>query len=106
MKIIYALLCVAGALLPYSQFIPWVQEHGLNVSLLFRELFSTRVGGFFGMDVLVSSIVVVAFMVAERKQKRIPHSWLAVVALLTVGVSLALPLFLLLREFRDEKKNA
>ena len=72
MKTIYGLLCVAGVLLPYSLFIPWVQDHGLNVSLLGRELFSNRIGGFFGMDVLVSSVVVIAFMLAERKKEKSP----------------------------------
>jgi hypothetical protein len=35
---VYLVLCVVGFLLPYSQFVPWLLEHGLNLSLFCREL--------------------------------------------------------------------
>jgi hypothetical protein len=97
-KNIYLLLCVLGVILPYSQFVPWVMENGLHVGLLFRQLFASRAGGFFGMDVLVSSAVLVVFMRMERKRLAIRFSWLPIVGLCAVGVSLGLPLFLYLRE--------
>jgi hypothetical protein len=53
---VYLVLCVVGFLLPYSQFVPWLLEHGLNLSLFCRELFANRIGAFFGMDVLVSAL--------------------------------------------------
>jgi hypothetical protein len=37
MRRFYLLLAVIGLIVPYSQFIPWVLEHGLNVPLLFTE---------------------------------------------------------------------
>ena len=51
--------CVLGLLLPYSQFVPWLLEHGLNVALLVRELFGNRISAFFAMDVIVSAIVLI-----------------------------------------------
>jgi hypothetical protein len=92
-----------GLLAPYSQFIPWVLEHGLNMPLFVRELFMTRIGGFFGLDVLVSSIVLVVFVTAEGRRLRRHTYWLSIVALLLVGVSLALPFFLYLRELEIEQ---
>jgi hypothetical protein len=53
-KRLYLVLCVAGTLLPYSQFVPFVQEHGLDLRVFFEQLFSNRIGGFFGLDVIVS----------------------------------------------------
>jgi Terpene cyclase DEP1 len=97
-KNIYLLLCVLGVVLPYSQFIPWVMENGLHVGLLFRQLFASRAGGFFGMDVLVSSVVLVVFMRMERKRLAIRFPWLPIVGLCAVGVSFGLPLFLYFRE--------
>ena len=44
---LYLLLCLIGAALPYWKLLPWLIEHGLNVSLLFQELFATRIGAFF-----------------------------------------------------------
>ncbi len=102
-KHIYLVLCVAGAALPLWQVLPWLAEHGLNLELLFRELFSTRIGGFFGMDVMVSAAVLFVFVAAERRRTAIRCWWLPIPATLGVGVSLGLPLFLLLREISLEK---
>lgn len=53
-KWVYVVLCVLGAGLPYSQFIPWVMENGLQMKSFVQQLFANRVGGFFGLDVLAS----------------------------------------------------
>ena len=58
----YLILCVLGIVLPYSQFVPWLLEHGFNISLLFRELFANRISAFFAMDVIVSAIVLIWFI--------------------------------------------
>jgi hypothetical protein len=97
-KSVYLLLCVLGVVLPYSQFVPWVIENGLHIGLLFRQLFASRAGGFFGMDVLVSSVVLVVFMRMERRRLAIRFPWMPIVGLCAVGVSLGLPLFLYFRE--------
>ena len=102
-KIFYLAACVLGIVLPYWQFIPWVIEHGLNLPLFFHELFANRIGGFFGMDVLVSAVALVSFVRAESKRLKVGHVWLAILGILTVGVSLGLPLFLYLRECASEQ---
>jgi hypothetical protein len=91
--------------LPYSQFIPGVIENGPHVGLLFRQVFASRAGGFFGMDVLVSSVVLVVFMRMERKRLAIRFPWLPIVGLCAVGVSLGLPLFLYFRESALEERE-
>jgi hypothetical protein len=103
LKTIYLGLCVLGAVLPYWQFLPWVAANGLTLRLFVQQLFANRIGGFFGMDVLVSSLVLLVFMRAESRKLAIRWRWLPVLALLTVGVSLALPLFLYLRELALEE---
>ncbi len=106
-KALYLLLSVLGIALPYWQFIPWVvAHHGIALSLFFSELFANRVSAFFGMDVLVSALVLVVFMRVEAGRLRIKNRWLPILALLLVGVSLALPLFLYLREVALERKTA
>ncbi len=59
---IYLYLYVLGTVAPYWWFVPWLAAHGLNVPLLLDELFSTRIGAFFGMDVIVSAVVLFTFM--------------------------------------------
>jgi hypothetical protein len=96
----YLSLAVVGAVLPYSQFVPWLVDHGLNLRLLISELFSTRIGGFFGLDVLVSAVVLLGFIRRESALRDVPLRWLPVVATCLIGVSCGLPLFLFLRERR------
>jgi hypothetical protein len=101
-KTLYLALCLAGLLLPYSQFVPWVLQHGLNPALFVRELFANRISAFFGMDVIVSAVALLAFTRIESSRVGIRRRWLVVVAVLTVGVSRAPPLFLYLRELETE----
>jgi len=102
-KTIYFVLCFIGAILPYWQFVPWVRHNGMNAPLFVHELFVNRISAFFGMDVLVSAVVLVAFMRVESRRLKIPRRWLPVLAVLTVGVSLGLPMFLYMREVRLEQ---
>ena len=104
-KAIFLILCVLGTLLPLSQFVPWVIDNGLNMPLFFQELFSTKVGGFFGMDVIVSAVVLFVFIFAEGRRLGMPNLWIPVVATLSVGVSLGLPLFLYMRQSKIEKNT-
>ncbi len=97
-KNVYLFLSVLGIVLPYSQLIPWLLENGPNLGLLVRQLFANRIGGFFGLDVLVSSVVLVGFVRTEGSRLGVRQLWLPILGLLTVGVSCALPLFLYLRE--------
>ena len=97
-KTIYLILCFLGLILTYWQFLPWVAQNGLNMPLFFHQLFANRISAFFGMDVFVSAAALLVFMRMEGPRLHIPGRWIPIVALILVGVSLALPLFLYLRE--------
>jgi Terpene cyclase DEP1 len=101
-KTIYLTLCFLGLLLPYWQFVPWLFEHGLNLSLFWRQLFVNRISAFFGMDVLVSAVALIIFTRVESRRLGIGRRWPPVLATLLVGVSLGLPLFLYMREVQIE----
>jgi Terpene cyclase DEP1 len=94
----YLVCCVLGLALPYSQFVLWLLEHGLNLGLFFRELFANRVSGFFAIDVIVSGIVLIWFIQSEGKRLQVRLLWLPTVGTLIVGVSFGFPLFLFLRQ--------
>jgi len=104
MKLTYLLLCIAGTLLPWSQFGPWLMDNGLNPALLVNEAFSTQISAFAWFDVIVSAAVVLVFVVVEGRRLGVRHLWAPFVAMFTVGVSLALPLFLYLRQIRIEER--
>lgn len=98
LKTVYLLLCFLGLGLTYWQFVPWAAQNGLNMSLFFHQLFANRISAFFGLDVFVSALALVVFMREESSRLRLTGRWLPILALLLVGVSLALPMFLYMRE--------
>jgi hypothetical protein len=65
-------------------------------------LFANQVGGFFGLDVIVSSVALWVFVLVDGRRYRVRHLWAPIAGNLAVGVSLGLPLFLYLRETRLE----
>ncbi|MGF1935803.1 MAG: DUF2834 domain-containing protein [Nostoc sp. ChiQUE02] len=104
LKIIYLLLCALGFVLPYSQFVPFVLEHGLDIKLFFEQLFANKISGFFGMDVIVSSLVLWTFIFWEGTRLKMQNLWVYIVCNLLVGVSLGLPLFLFMRQRQLEQQ--
>jgi hypothetical protein len=95
---VYLILCVLGFVLPYSQFVPWLLDHGLDLGLFFRELFANRVSAFFTVDVILSAIVLIWFIQSEGKRLRMRLLWLPTIGTLIVGVSFGFPLFLFQRQ--------
>jgi hypothetical protein len=100
MKPFYLLCAIAGAIIPYSQFVPWLAEHGPDARGFVAELFSTRIGAFFGLDVIISAAALLAFILWEGRRQNMPMLWAPVAATCLVGVSCGLPLFLYMRERR------
>ena len=101
----YLALCALGVVLPYSQLLPWVAQNGLSPQLFFDDLFANGVSGFFGMDVIVSAVVVCFFAYTEGRRLGLHRLWIPVVAGFAVGVSLGLPLFLYLRQAHLERAS-
>ena len=104
-KRMYVVLCVLGFVAPYYFLLRFVAEHGLRLSLLVNQLFANPITAFFAADVIVSSLVLWVFMCQEIRKRSIKHWWVCIIANLAVGVSLALPLFLLLREIQTERQE-
>jgi uncharacterized protein DUF2834 len=105
MKRIYIVLCVLGFAAPYYFLVRFVAEHGWRLSVLVSQVFANPISAFFAADVLVSSLVLWAFIYQERRKRSLKLWWICIIANLAVGVSLALPLFLLLREIQIEKQE-
>ena len=103
MKYFYGFMCILGTLLPYGVFTPWLIENGLNINLLFSDALQNRIGAFAWVDVILSALVLLTFIWVEGRRKNMNRLWLPTLATLTVGVSLGLPLFLLMREIHMER---
>ena len=103
---VYAALCVPGAILPWWQFLPWLGNHGLNITLFLDNLFANGVSGAFSMDIIVSAIVVSLFVVIEGKRAGVRLLWIPIAGTFVVGVSFGLPLFLYMRQAKIDRGAA
>ena len=72
----------------------YVAVPGAGPRLFLAQLFATPVSGFFGWDVIVSSLALWAFVAIDGRRLAIRGLWAPIAANLLVGVSLGLPLFL------------
>lgn len=97
---IYFALFIAGTLVPNIAFVPWVMDHGFDVSRLLEELFVNRVSAAFALDLTMTAIVLAVFMIWEGRRVGVRLVWLPILLTFTVGVSCGVPLFLFLRELR------
>ena len=98
MKAIYLLLAILGLALPYGAFVPWLMAHGPDFLRFMEDLIANPVSIFAWLDIVISAIVLLLFIVVESYRSRVRFAWLAFIGTLTVGVSFGLPLFLYLRE--------
>jgi Terpene cyclase DEP1 len=97
LQAIYLTLFVLGTVLQYAQFIPFLIEHGFDISLFVEQLFANRISSFFGIDVIVSVLVVITFIAWEGTRIKMKHLWVYFTGTL-LGVAVGLPLFLLMRQ--------
>ena len=103
MRHFYFVLSFVGLLVPNAPFWFWVNENGLNLNRFVGDLFSNGVSAFFGLDVLISALVLIGFIVVEGRRLGIRRRWMPIVAVCVVGVCLGLPLFLYQRQLRIEQ---
>lgn len=95
----YGVMCVLGTVLPYSALVAWgVENGGLDLTAMTAEIMRSRLSTFAWLDVLVSGAVLIWFMLHEGRRLSLSGLWMPVAGTCLVGVSLGLPLFLLMRE--------
>ncbi|MEM6988760.1 MAG: DUF2834 domain-containing protein [Pseudomonadota bacterium] len=97
MRGFYALMCVVGTVVPLWAFVPWVMEFGLDVSFFLSGAFVNRVAAFGWLDLIISALVLLAFIWTEGTRLGMRKLWLPTLGTCAVGVSLGLPLFLWMR---------
>ena len=97
LKHMYLLLCLLGGLLPLRHVVLFMIENGFDTFEFVRQIYATRIGAFFAADVVASLVTLTVFVIVEGRRSRVPRYWISFVGLV-IGVSLALPWFLYLRE--------
>jgi hypothetical protein len=97
MRTFLIVCCVAGIVVPYWFAAPFFLIHGPNFRLFVEEALATRISSFFAADLILSSVIFLAWSRREARVRNIHGWWLVLLSNMVVGLSLALPLFLLKR---------
>ena len=94
---IYFILAILGLLLPYSIFLPWLLEHSFDFSLFFSEFYVNAIAQTAGVDILVTTVTLLIFIVFEGQKLGMKNLFIPLLATL-VGIAFGLALFLFMRE--------
>ncbi|HEV2860462.1 MAG TPA: DUF2834 domain-containing protein [Pyrinomonadaceae bacterium] len=106
MQRLYLFAAFVGAALPLIYLFRFLAAHGPDLRLLLGQLFQTDISAFFGVDVIISGLVLLVFIGREGRRLGVRGLWVCVLSTLLVGVSLGLPLFLFFRERRLARERA
>lgn len=102
---IYTSIALIGAVAPLAFFIPWFATNGLDFVGFVKALFVNQASGGFTADLVISSVVFWVWIAEDSKRHDIKHVWLFVALNLGIGLSLALPLYLAVRETRRARQT-
>lgn len=103
MKYVYLILAILGAIIPLKEFISFINENGLDFSILLRQAFDNHISAFAWLDVIITVIVIVVMTVDFGKKSEVKHLWIPILASFTVGASFGLPLLMFMRELQLRK---
>lgn len=105
MKYVYLAAALLGAVVPYVFFTRFFASGDATLGTFTGQLFATAPAGGFTSDLLITSCVFWVWSYDEARRRGMRGWWGYVVANLAVGLSFALPLFLYVRERREEEAH-
>jgi len=97
-KNFYLVMAVVGTILPWLMFGSFFLTNGPDIPLFMRSLFINGAAGGFSVDVFISIFVFLIWSWRDASKQQVGRWWLVLPASFLVGLSLALPLYLYLRE--------
>lgn len=105
MQLTHLILAIFGFISPYTQLLPFISEHGLDLQLFWSQLFINHISSDFALDLFVSSIAFCFFLFQEGAKLKMRFLWIYVGLNLVIGMSFALPLFLFVRSRKIDEIN-
>ncbi len=100
---IYLLLALTGLGVPFYYFSPFIVEHGIDVELIYAELLATHSALFVTLDLLISAVVVLIYILVDAGKNGVRRYWIAFWGTILLGVSFGLPLYLYFKEKQKQR---
>lgn len=94
----YLIMAAIGTVVPWLFFGSFFALNGLNIPLFLKSLFANDAAGGFSADVLITILIFWVWSRRDAVRNSVAGWWLVLPASCLVGLSLALPLYMYLRE--------
>ncbi|MGU3577020.1 DUF2834 domain-containing protein [Brucellaceae bacterium C25G] len=99
-KNFYLMMAIVGTVIPWVFFGSFFALNGFNIIFFVQSLFANGAAGGFSADVLITIIIFWVWSWRDANENKVARWWLILPASFCVGLSLALPLYMYLRERR------
>lgn len=103
MKWVYGFMALVGLIVPIKEFVLWVIENGFNISLFLKQAMANRISIFAWLDVIICVLVIIIMTIHKKNESTMRGWWIPIIASVTVGASLGLPLLLFMQEFKKKE---
>ena len=101
-KTIYLIFAILGTVLPYAGFLSFIGNNGFDLAAFGQGAVTNGAAAGFTVDLFLSSFAFWVFMFADASKRGIKNLWIYIACNLLVGLSLALPLYMYVREGKVE----
>ncbi|WP_020590868.1 DUF2834 domain-containing protein [Kiloniella laminariae] len=105
MRNFYLISAIVGTIVPWIFFGSFYNTSGFDVIKFVTQLFANDAASGFSADVLISLTVFWVWSFFDSKAHDVSKWWTVILAGFCVGLSLALPLYLFLREEAPKRSS-
>lgn len=102
----YLIMAFIGTVVPWWFFVQFFSSNGVDLPLFMGSLFANGAAAGFSIDVILSIVVFFVWVYHDARTHQVKRGWWVIPSTFTVGLSLALPLYLYLRSFADINYDA
>lgn len=103
---VYLILAAIGLVIPYSIFINWLLNNGVNFNLFWQGIVEHPIGLFAWLDVFIAAVSLMVYVIYQRTHYSVKQVSYVISGTCLVGVSFSLPLLLYFNEVNKQQKQA
>ncbi len=97
-QIFYLVAAIVGTVLPWMDFLPFCQGVGFSPPEILRALYTNGATSGLSNDFFITCVVLWVFAYIDSRQSGVKRWWFVIPAAPLIGLSMALPAYLFLRE--------
>ena len=105
-KKLYVILAVVGAIVPYTFFIHFITQNGIDPIAFCEGAFANSIATALTADLLIASLVFCIATIELWRRDLGPAPWAFIIMNLVIGLAFALALYLCIRHMRQQTTDS